>query len=553
MTALTQVRPTQARKTSRSHLRSWPEFIVVTMLGLPFIAAIVRTLRGVSRLPGDFAATELAVRAVGSHAVLLGPYSRFGWRHPGPIYFYVLAPFYWLLGADVRAITLGAIGVNLTAVGLILVFARRRGGRGLMLWTAFVLALVIWHLDEAVWSSWGPYVTILSAAAFLIAAWSLACLDRWALPIVLVGGSFLVQTHVAYLPMVVGVGVVAFTIFTARVVRGTPNLGGWRVPSAVGLGLLICVWIPPTMDVVLHHPNNVGRLLAFRDDPRGFENESWGRPRSSGVASSTSTHTLFEGWQVATQGLSGFLDGRADQLDSDSSAHQEADAQGGSWASLATVGAVVGAGALAIRRRRWDTIVLFGLLVVAFAVSVYAVSDVVGPLFTFLVAWTSVLSLAAWVVVGAAISPELERGWVKSPVAVVAATLAGLAVVLLLWPGPAPIAPAGTGLDDARPFEPMVSHVERRVPHGRRVVVRISDLNQWFVAAGLVAGLRADGYNAFAERDPGAMTVGFEPRDLRDARPGDTIVTVAAGPSTCPDRGVCLPTSEWMRTSRAAS
>ena len=61
------------------------------------------------------------------------------------------------------------------------------------------------------------------------------------------------------------------------------------------------------------------------------------------------------------------------------------------------------AGALAVLRRRWDVLVLLGLLVIAFAASVYAVSEVFGPLYFYLVTWMSVLSLMAWVAFVAAV------------------------------------------------------------------------------------------------------------------------------------------------------
>jgi hypothetical protein len=177
MTALAEVHPARHYVGERL-TRWWPEPFASAIVGLPFLAAIVRAFRETGRLAGDDAVTELIVRAVGMHAVLVGPYSRFGWNHPGPIYFYLLAPFYWLFGADGRAIAAGAILLGLASAGSILIFARRRGGSGLMLWAAIVLALLIWHLDEAAWSSWPPHVAVLPAAAFLIAAWSLACVDR---------------------------------------------------------------------------------------------------------------------------------------------------------------------------------------------------------------------------------------------------------------------------------------------------------------------------------------------------------------------------------------
>jgi hypothetical protein len=531
LTAFTDLYPSRLRAGGQLR-RWWPEAFAVTIVGLPFLAAIVRTFRGTTRLGGDHAVTELAVRAVGTHAVLVGPYSRFGWRHPGPLFFYALAPFYWLFGAGGRAITAGAILIGLAAAGAILVFARRRGGPALMLWTALVVALLIWHIDEAAWSTWTPYVTILPAAAFLVAAWSVACRDRWALPVVALVGSFVVQTHVAYLPVIVGVGLVALVVCVTTLIRRRASLRPWRLPGAIAVGLTVLVWIPPAVDVVRHDPNNLSRLIDFREDPRAFENEAWGRERSSRAASSTETHTVDEGWRAATRGLGGFLDGRAERFDDDVSG------RGASWASLVAVAAVVGAGALAVRRRRREVVALIGLLVVAFAASVYAASDVVGPLFAYLVTWTSILSVMAWIAVGAAVVPELERVRVTTPVAAGAIAVAGVAALALAWPGRAPIGPAGSTLEDVRPLDALISRVERQLPEGRPVVVRTVDLYQWPTTAALVAGLRDDGFDVYAERQVGTNTIAFEPRDLRNVQAGDTTVTVAPERSQCGDSDV---------------
>ena len=39
-------------------------------------------------------------------------YSRFGWHHPGPLYFYLLAPWYWLSGST-AGMQAGALVINL--------------------------------------------------------------------------------------------------------------------------------------------------------------------------------------------------------------------------------------------------------------------------------------------------------------------------------------------------------------------------------------------------------------------------------------------------------
>jgi hypothetical protein len=492
----------------------WPEGFAAGVVGLPFLAAIIRAFRGTGRLGGDLAVTELAVRSVGTQAVLVGPYSRFGWNHPGPLYFYLLAPFYWLAGADGRAINAGAILLGLAAAASILIFARRRGGSGLMLWTAIVLALLVWHLDEAAWSSWTPYVTVMPAAAFLMAAWSLGCVDRWALPLAVVTGSFVIQTHIGYLPLVVSVGAAAFVVCVVRVGRYRRTLRQWRIPTVLAVGLFVVVWLPPVIDAFVNDPSNLDQLRAFWEHPVAQE-----------------THSASDGWSVATRGLSGFLDGRTETADPDVSG------RGASWDSLIAAAAVVAAGALALRRRHWDVLVLLGLLAVAFAASIYAVSQVVDELFLHLVLWTSVLSFVAWVAVGAAAVPELTRSRATARVSAAIAVLSGLAAVILIWPGITPI-------DSANPrAEVMISHVERHLPDRRPVVVRLGASADWEWATTLVAGLRDDGFHVHGERQPGAMTIVFEPRDLRDVQPSDALVTIVGERSECGTAELCVPES----------
>ena len=77
---------------------------------------------------GDVAGTELHVRDVGHHPVLLGLFSRDGWNHPGPILFYVLAVPYRLTGGRSIGLLLGALLINGAAILGMALIARRHGG-----------------------------------------------------------------------------------------------------------------------------------------------------------------------------------------------------------------------------------------------------------------------------------------------------------------------------------------------------------------------------------------------------------------------------------------
>jgi hypothetical protein len=116
--------------------------------------------------------------------VLLGPYSRFGWFHPGPALYYLLAVPYRLTGGSSGSLAFAALSINAGAVLGITLIARRRGGLPLLLITSvFVLLLMRTLGAQFLRDPWNPFVTLLPFLLLLFVAWSIACADRWALPV----------------------------------------------------------------------------------------------------------------------------------------------------------------------------------------------------------------------------------------------------------------------------------------------------------------------------------------------------------------------------------
>src|SRR3954471_4064802 len=90
---ITSAQPASRAASFALALLTHPEVLI----GCAFVAAGVRlvaTWRSVHG-NGDEAAIGLPVRAVRSHPPLIGAFSRVGFSHPGPLLYYVLAPFYW--------------------------------------------------------------------------------------------------------------------------------------------------------------------------------------------------------------------------------------------------------------------------------------------------------------------------------------------------------------------------------------------------------------------------------------------------------------------------
>ena len=131
---------------------------------------------------GDRAILALTARDAWRAPVLLGPYSRFYWHHPGPLYFYVLNVLSSLFGGRPVGLVLGAIAINVAAAVGILVLAHRRGGRPLLVWASLLLTAYLVAIEPIPFDIWNPSVTLLPFALVLLLAWSVACRDWWAAP-----------------------------------------------------------------------------------------------------------------------------------------------------------------------------------------------------------------------------------------------------------------------------------------------------------------------------------------------------------------------------------
>jgi hypothetical protein len=180
--------------------------------------AIFMSFHGVHPHP-DIEVLEIHILHAAHGTQFLGPYSRFGWNHPGPAYFYTLLPLYKLSEQRTVGLYLGAVLINLTATLAIMVFAYRTGDPYLSWWTTILLAVYMGYLYSApgpIADPWNPYVTILpfGLVVFLCTALSIGRIE--VLPLVVAAASFVVQTHIGYLPTTLAI------IFISLLLYGSP-------------------------------------------------------------------------------------------------------------------------------------------------------------------------------------------------------------------------------------------------------------------------------------------------------------------------------------------
>src|SRR5512135_2476406 len=105
----------------RAWARALPPALAVLPVGVVVVRLVVQRPRLV--FGGDQALIELGVRdAVGLHASV-GVYSRFGWHPPGPVWLYLLAGPYRLLGGTSWALVVAELMLTAAATVLIVVAA----------------------------------------------------------------------------------------------------------------------------------------------------------------------------------------------------------------------------------------------------------------------------------------------------------------------------------------------------------------------------------------------------------------------------------------------
>jgi len=375
LTATTAEEPiaTSADPVTADRASAMVERVALGLTLLPFAVAAVVLIVFVrdSYLPiSDHALTQMHVRDVGHHAVLTGLYSREDWSHPGPMLFYVLAPFSWLTGGSAIGLGLGALAINASSVAGMALVARRRGGTALMLVTLVLCALAMRTLGaDFLRDPWNTYVTALPFGLLIFLVWAMSCGERWALPVGVIVASFLSQTHVGFvllaMPLLAfGAGWLAVTTLRANDEedrRSLLRLGG--LSALIG----VVLWLPVAIDALVHRPSNVVRIARYFRHPDG------------------ALHSLGDGLRVVSgqfDVLPQWLRGRPPTWFSGESAYLFDTP----WPLLLAL--AIGAGVAFRRMRHADGLRLLAVLGVAFLLGVFAVMRTIGLVFDYRLRWT---------------------------------------------------------------------------------------------------------------------------------------------------------------------
>lgn len=230
--------------------------LLCVFLSLAVVVFAVRTPAIVT--DSDLAVTELYVELATRGELLVGPYSRFGWHHPGPLYFYAIAPLYALSGDRAAALYGAAAAINfLSLVALAAVLARE--SRLLAASVVGACAVFAFRIPRFLASPWTAHVPILPSLAFLACAAMVMSGRAGMMPWMIVFGSFAAQTHVGFLPLVLLISAAA--IVTALSNRTARTASTHAIVASAALALVL--WLPSILDVVRNHGGNPAALWRF--------------------------------------------------------------------------------------------------------------------------------------------------------------------------------------------------------------------------------------------------------------------------------------------------
>lgn len=383
------------------YLKKWfnqhRHFVLVLLFFLPLLVLFFNMAGDSGRmfvLFSDEATLELRVQNAAYGVQYLGPYSRFGWNHPGPLYFYLLLPFYIFSGLGTVSLYLGALFINIFAVVTILYYIYKSGNRGFFYAAGFFLALYLYFFlgFTVLRSIWNPMVTILPFGSLVFMSVHLGMGNIKTLPVMAFFASFVVQTHISYGPVLVLVVMNALVLYILEkrhenvTLRKFFSLEVWRALVFTGVVLLV-LWILPIFEQLSNPPGNLYKI-------------AYHFASSEAVAG----HSLAQSLSAVSAAVNAPL----------------AAIPGAGHRFFLLFHIVLLAAAMVYnfktRNKYFAYLLLLGLGCLMVAVA--SVTRITGDIFPYLIKWMSVIGFINWLVIGftggSLLWARLERRWGKS-------------------------------------------------------------------------------------------------------------------------------------------
>jgi hypothetical protein len=261
---------------------------------------------------GDFAANSIITADAKHFELLVGNYSRLGFHHPGPAFFYVHAfgEWFWhdLLGAvptPWNGQWLALLALNSVLLGLCLAIVHSWTGSRSVTALCGAAGLLFFAVQPAILASaWMPLLYVAPFLLLLTAAASVAAGRVAHLPALALAAGLLVHGHVSFLlfaPAIAGAAVGA-SLWTGR--------PAWRESrvAVLGAGAVLALFaLPIALNLLWHWPGEFASYVEYGGGrahaPGGIARYVLGYYHSRPLAGVAVAAALFGGATVLTRRL----------------------------------------------------------------------------------------------------------------------------------------------------------------------------------------------------------------------------------------------------------
>lgn len=198
---------------------------------------------------GDGALLEMSTQDVFSRSILLGPYSRFLFFHPGPMYFLLRYPVYMLSGCRNSSNLLTTVLIVVSCLfGSWHIIRKKLGSSASLIFTV-VMALYFLNTDKILWlSEWNPHVIMFPVLLYAISMAAFAARSFRFFYLSVLTGSLAAQTHIGSIPTLLALFLTGLlcAVFLWIVCSSRERLlpVNWK-HVLIGTGVLVLFWIPP--------------------------------------------------------------------------------------------------------------------------------------------------------------------------------------------------------------------------------------------------------------------------------------------------------------------
>lgn len=252
--------PPHRERSAGETRRIWVLVVVVVLTVLPVLIAGISLARRGWIPVGEFAQAEMRVRDFWDHPPDLGAIGRLRTSehvssHPGPAAWWAMYPVYALLGRSASGLSMAVAVVAAAWIAATLVLLWRRAGDAATAIAGLLVVVLVASFGPITFvEPWNPWFAVMPFLFTVLASWDCVRGHPWSLVGVVAGGSFAIQAHLGYAPVVAVLAVAA----VAGVVWGRRR--EWRrllVPAATAIAVAAVMWAPPLVEQMRGEPGNL--------------------------------------------------------------------------------------------------------------------------------------------------------------------------------------------------------------------------------------------------------------------------------------------------------